>query len=130
LVCAAFMLSKLPPPDWSQQDMLAEPERAIRRWAILQKFVRRFNNILLGILGVLIAYSAALPRGRSWMLLWCVVLAGLTLCLFLAMLDALSSLAGYRQAVPEIARQSFSSDAESQSNDANAIASVNDDTSK
>lgn len=90
--------------------MLAEPQRAIRRWALVQKFVRRCNNVLLGILGVLIAYSAAIPRGRGWMLLWCVVLAGLTLCLFLAMLDALSSLAGYRQAVPEVARQSFASD--------------------
>lgn len=108
LVLSAFWLSRLSPPDWTESgDMSEEPQRAIARWALVQRSVRITNNVLLAIIGGAIAASAFVPHGRTWILLWCTILAAVMLCIFLAMLDAVSSLASYRRALPEAARRSF-----------------------
>ncbi len=108
LIFCAYWLSRLSPPDWSESgEMLDEPQRAIARWTMVQKFVRTTNNILLALVGGAIASAAFVPHGRTWILLWCCILAAVMLCIFLAMLDAVSSLASYRRALPEAARRSF-----------------------
>ncbi len=108
LVFSAYWLSRLRPPDWTESgDMLEEPQRAIARWATVQKYVRLANNVMLAIIGGAIATAAFVPHGRTWILLWCCILAAVMFCIFLAMLDAVSSLASYRRALPEAARRSF-----------------------
>jgi hypothetical protein len=60
------------------------------------------------LIGVGIAGTGMLPRGNAWLLLWFAILVALLVCILLAFLDALASLAGYKRAVPEAARRSFS----------------------
>ncbi|GAB5405317.1 MAG: hypothetical protein Aurels2KO_35480 [Aureliella sp.] len=111
LIVSAYYLSRLSPPDWTESgEMLDEPQKAIARWATVQKFVRITNNVLLAVIGGAIATAAFVPHGRGWILLWCCILAAVMLCIFLAMLDAVSSLASYRRALPEAARRSFGSE--------------------
>lgn len=108
LIAAAFWLSRMAPPDWTTHgELLDEPQRVIARWATVQRFVRITNNFMIAIIGGAIAAAAFVPHTRYWMLLWCAILAAVMFCIFLAMLDALSSLAGYRSALPEAARRSF-----------------------
>lgn len=108
LIASAFWLSRMAPPDWTTHgELLDESQRAIARWATLQRVVRGINNFMVAIIGGAIAAAAFVPHTRYWMLLWCAILAAVMFCIFLAMLDAFSSLAGYRRALPEAARRSF-----------------------
>ncbi len=113
LIVCGVGLSKLRPPDWQSDGDLADAHRsALARWSFIQRVVRLVNNSLLALIGVAIMVSSIVPHGRSWMILWSVILMLLLLSIMLAMLDALSSLASYRRALPEAARRSFSSDRE------------------
>lgn len=107
LVACGFGLSRLRPPDWASEGQLATSGRVIARWASFQRLVRLLNNGLIAIIGLSIATAGVLPHGRMWFLLWCAILVALLVCILLAFLDALSSLAGYRQAIPEAVRRSF-----------------------
>ena len=115
LIACGMALSRLRPPDWQSDGELTEiHQRAIARWAVLQRVVRIMNNSLLGIIGGAIMASVFVPHGRVWMLLWCAILVLLLVCILFAMIDAFSSLAGYRRALPEAARRSFGYEQESQ----------------
>lgn len=108
LIAFSAMLSRLRPPDWnSDGDVSDEHRSALRRWSRFQRLVRLANNALLSIIGGAIVGSAFVPRGRVWGIIWCVILALVLLTILLAMLDAFSSIAGYRRALPEAARRSM-----------------------
>jgi hypothetical protein len=108
LVGFGFGLSRLRPPNWSA-DVPSSPQghASIARWASFQRFVRAFNNILIVSIGAGIGTAGVLPHNRIWFLLWFTILVALLFCILLAFLDALSSMAGYRQAMPEAVRRSF-----------------------
>lgn len=72
-----------------------------------QRGVRRCTNILLGLTGTLVFFCAFVPHGRTWMALWLLIFLALLTALLLAGLDAISSMIGYRKAIPEAARRSF-----------------------
>lgn len=108
LAIVGIALFKLRPPNWQNDGELSEHEgRAIRRWYWVQRVVRFCNNIVIVAIGVQIAATSFIPHGRAWMAVWSVILLLLLLCIFLAMVDAMGSLAGYRRALPEAARRSF-----------------------
>ena len=108
LMLSGYGLSRIAPPDWTLEDNSADAGRSIARWSAFQWRVRRSNNFLLIMIGASIAASGLIPHGNAWLFLWFVILVALLICILLAFLDALSSLAGYRHAVPEAARRSFS----------------------
>lgn len=56
--------------------------------------------------------SVLLSHGPAWIALWCIVLVLLLVCVLLALMDAYSSFAGYRHALPEAARRSLNADHE------------------
>lgn len=109
LMVCGVALFWLRPPNWQSDGDLVDQHRvAIQRWARVQIAVRWANNVLLVAIGGLIAATAFVPHGRTWMLFWSGILLLLLVCILLAMIDAMSSLAGYRRALPEAARRSFS----------------------
>lgn len=109
LVLSGLVLSRLAPPDWAADvDPALEEGQSLARWSAFQWRVRRSNNLLLIMIGAAIAASGLLPRGNAWLMLWAAILVALLVCILLAFLDALASLAGYKRAVPEAARRSFS----------------------
>ena len=109
LIGCGFGLSRLRPPNWEIDGELAEVHhKAITRWSSFQRIVRLLNNSLIMIIGALMIASTLVPRGREWMLIWFAILVLLLICILFAMIDAFSSLAGYRRALPEAARRSFS----------------------
>jgi hypothetical protein len=108
MICGMALFS-LRPPNWKNDGELLEIHRTvIERWALLQRIVRWLNNLMLIVIGGLIAATAFVPHGQVWMLLWSVILLLLLVAILFAMVDAFSSLAGYRRALPEAARRSFS----------------------
>jgi hypothetical protein len=108
LIACGAMLSRLRPPDWGNEvDLSEDHRRALRRWSRFQRVIRMANNGLLAVIGGAIVGSAFIPRDRTWGILWCVILGLLLLTILLAMMDALSSFAGYRRALPEAARRSM-----------------------
>ncbi len=111
LVLFGIGLSRLRPPNWNSDVSVSYAGYAtIARWATFQRFVRLFNNALLVALGIAIAMAGLIPHNRVWFLLWFSILIGLLFSIMLAFLDALSSMAGYRQAIPEAVRRSFGKD--------------------
>ena len=110
LVAVGIALFRIRQPNWKDEGDLVEHHRvAIERWSKVQLYVRSINNCLVILIGTLIFASAFLDRGRKiWGICWLVILALLMVCIILAMIDALSSFAGYRRALPEAARRSFS----------------------
>ena len=109
MICGAALFW-LRPPNWKNDGELLDIHRTvIERWALLQRIVRWLNNSLLIAIGGMIAATAFVPHGRVWMVLWSVILLLLMIAILFAMIDAFSSLAGYRRALPEAARRSFSS---------------------
>lgn len=109
LIGCAIALFKMSPPDWhADGDLVDSEHRALARWARVQRTVRLANNSLLAIIGLGILASSFVPRGQMWLFLWSAILLLLLVCIGFAMLDALSSVAGYRRALPEAARRSFS----------------------
>lgn len=108
LVFCGIGLSKMRAPDWSLgEDSAVQANRIIARWAKFQRSVRSLNNGLLMAMGGIMAGSGVVPHGNVWLGMWFSILLVLLVCIFLAFLDALSSLAGYREALPEAARRSF-----------------------
>ena len=106
----SFGLSRLRPPNWQADGDLVEVERAaIQWWARVQVGIRRINNSLICLVGVLIISAGCVPHGQAWVILWSAILVLLMICIMLAMVDAISSFAGYKRALPEAARRSFGS---------------------
>lgn len=114
LVGAGIALFRLRQPNWKDEGDLVEHHRVvIERWSLVQRYVRSINNCLLILIGGLIVATAFINRevsggGRMWGLTWIAIMVLLLGCILLAMIDALSSLAGYKRALPEAARRSFS----------------------
>jgi hypothetical protein len=65
---------------------------------------------LISVIGGLIVCTAALPHGRSWMIAWSAIFSMLLLCIFLAMLDAFSSILAYRRTLPATIRRTLGDD--------------------
>ena len=108
LMIGGVALFWLRPPNWHNDgDLVGDHRRAIEKWGGIQRFVRYMNNSLLIAIGAIILATAFVAHGKVWMLLWSGVLLLLLICIFLAMLDAYSSLASYKRALPEAARRSF-----------------------
>ena len=116
LIASGLALFRLRQPNWQDEGDLSDQNRpAIEWWSNLQSFVRNANNILLILMGLMIFASSFFPHGqgsksddRTWMFMWIAILGLVLICIFLAMVDAMSSLAGYKRALPEAARRSFS----------------------
>lgn len=109
LIAAGLAMFLIPQPNWKDEGELVEHHRvAIERWSKVQRYVRKGNNTLIVLIGVLIYASAFMERNRTWGYLWLAILGLVMLCIVLAMIDAMSSLAGYKRALPEAARRSFS----------------------
>ena len=95
-------------PDWPQDASHSDSLRSsIERWSKFQRGVRFLNNIVLMLAGVVIVLTVLVPRGRVWMLLWSSVLLLLLLSILLAMIDALTSLSGYRKSLPKVTENSL-----------------------
>ncbi|MEM7477599.1 MAG: hypothetical protein AAF483_21640 [Planctomycetota bacterium] len=110
MVGLGLALARLRPPNWQADGALVDGERmAIQRWARVQQFVRILNNSLICAAGFLIAITGSVPHGKTWLWLWTAILLVLMTCIVLAMVDAISSLAGYKRALPEAARRSLGS---------------------
>ncbi len=108
MVCGGALF-RLRPPNWhSDGELLGAHRTVIERWGMVQRVIRLLNNSLLIVVGVMIFSTAFLAHGRLWMVMWSLILLLLLLAIVFAMVDALSSLAGYRRALPEAARRSFS----------------------
>ena len=109
LVGCGIALFRLRPPNWQNDgDLAGDHLKAIQWWSAIQRYVRLLNNSLLIMIGIAIAATGFVPHGQAWMLLWITILVLLLACILFAMVDAFSSLAGYRRALPEAARRSFS----------------------
>ena len=110
LIACGLGLARLRPPNWQDEGELIEDEKvAILRWAKVQRFVRFLNNSIICITGLLIAVTGIVAHGQAWVILWSAILLLLMICILLAMIDAMSSLAGYKRALPEAARRSLGS---------------------
>lgn len=108
LIACSIGLTFLRAPNWQEDgELLEEHQRAIERWAKLQRRVRQLNNALFGLIGAAMIGSIFVPRGRSWLVLWCAILVLLLFCILFAMVDAFSSMAAYRRALPEAARRTL-----------------------
>lgn len=95
-------------PDWPQDASHSDALRSsIERWSKFQRGVRFLNNIVLMFAGVAIVLTALVPRGRVWVWLWSSVLLLLMLSILLAMIDALTSLSGYRKSLPRVTESSL-----------------------
>ncbi len=96
------------PPQWPQDASHSDALRgSIERWSKFQRLVRVLNNLILMLAGGTIVLTAVVPRGRIWMLLWSSVLLLLMLSILLAMVDALTSLSGYRKSLPKVTENSL-----------------------
>jgi threonine/homoserine/homoserine lactone efflux protein len=113
LVASGLWLTRFHPPKWDQEgDTSSDEARAFLRWGSFQRVLRILTNSLLVLIGISIFSAAFVPHGRTWMLLWSVILVLLLVCILFAMIDAFSSLAGYRRALPEAVRRSFGNEHE------------------
>ena len=112
MVISGICLFRLRPPDWQSESQLAAEanRKVVARWSGFQRALRMTNNILIAIIGVAIMASPFVQPGKPWLLTWISILLLLLLCVLLAMLDAFSSLAGYRRVLPEVARQQLGND--------------------
>ena len=104
----AVGLAFVRPPQWMFDiDASTRGAKSIQRVAGFQRAVRRCINILLGMTGGVMFFCAFVPHGRTWMALWLLIFLSLLTTLALAALDAISSMVGYRKALPEVARRTF-----------------------
>jgi hypothetical protein len=110
LLIVGVALSKLQPPDWTSKHLDDAQQRKVDTCGRLQRVVRWINNRLISLIGGLIVCTAAIPHGRVWMLAWSVVLSMTLLCIFLAMIDAFSSLLAYRWTLPTTIRRTLGDD--------------------
>jgi hypothetical protein len=117
LILCSFGLSRVPTPDWQSEGEFDEKQqKAIGRWAAVQRTVRRTNNILLAVIGCGIIATIFVAADKPRLVLWAAILLLLLLSIGFALLDAVSSLASYRIALPEAARRSLGNDASSSNN--------------
>ncbi len=123
LIVFSLSLFRIRPPEWHEDDdngvddgrpgdcalesECGQDRASNVKRARFQRNVRYLNNVLLAIAGGAIVSSAFVPHGRSWMLLWTAILVVLLFCIMFAMIDALTSLAGYRNALPVAARRTL-----------------------
>ncbi|MGN6545183.1 MAG: hypothetical protein ACTHK7_09060 [Aureliella sp.] len=108
VMLGALVLAFVRPPQWmGDSDPASKPGQTIRRWGGFQRVIRRCINAMLGLIGALVFACAFVPQGRAWMAMWLFVFLALITALLLAALDAVCSVAGYRQAMPEAARRSL-----------------------
>jgi hypothetical protein len=114
LIACGVGLLWVHPPNWqSDGELLELPQKSIARWSRFQRVLRLVNNVLLILIGGSIMASAFVPHGRVWIVLWMANLLLLLLCILFAIIDAFSTLAGYRRALPEAARRSLGGERES-----------------
>jgi len=100
-------------PEWPQDDSSSEAMRkSITRWTKFQRGVRILNNGLMVAAGAVMVSTGVVGHGRIWMWLWMLILLLLLICISLALVDALTSLSGYRKALPQVARRALGSDHE------------------
>lgn len=108
-MAVAIGLAFLRSPDWHNDSWTETAKsRSLLWWCKFQMGVRRWTNILLGLIGASVLACGIIPHGRIWMAMWLTIFVALLAVLFLAALDACLSMFGYRQAVPETARQTLS----------------------
>lgn len=104
LMAVSVGLSRVQAPQWSSK-LLTDKERAkIQIYSRFQRALRWVNNRLLALIGGLIVCTAAIPHGRPWMWTWASIFFLLLICIFLAMLDALSSILVYKHSIPSTMR--------------------------
>ena len=104
----AVGLAFVRPPQWVfEGEARTQGVKSIQRVAGFQRGVRRCINILLGLTGGVMFFCAFVPHGRTWMALWLLIFVALLITVALAGLDAISSMVGYRKAIPEAARRSM-----------------------
>ncbi len=106
--CWCVALSFLRSPQWHNDawDQTASAQ-TIALWSRFQKNIRNWNNLLIGSVGVALIVAAFVPAGRIRLGLWLLILVGVFTILLLGSLDSLASFMGYRQSVPESARQAL-----------------------
>ena len=108
VMLGAVALAFVRTPQWmGDADPASKRGQTIQRWGGFQRVIRRCINAMLGLAGALVFACAFVPQGRTWLAMWLFVFLALITALLLAGLDAVCSVAGYRQAVPEAARRSF-----------------------
>lgn len=108
VMIGAIALAFVRTPQWmDHSDPASKRGQVIQRWGGIQRVIRRCINAVLGLIGALVFACAFVPQGRAWMAMWLFVFLALLTALLLAGLDAICSIAGYRQAVPEAARRSL-----------------------
>lgn len=108
VMLGAVALALVRPPQWIQEsDPNSRRGQMIRRWGGFQRTIRHCINAVIGLAGALVFACAFVPQGRVWMAMWLFVFLALITALVLAGLDALCSVASYRQAMPEAARRSL-----------------------
>jgi hypothetical protein len=101
------------PPEWPQDDSFSEALRkSIARWTKFQRGVRILNNGLMMTAGGIMMATGLVGHGRVWMWLWMLILLLLLMCISLALVDALTSLSGYRKALPQAAKRALGSEHE------------------
>ncbi len=108
LIACAYGLTRLKPPDWFAGG--GEESKTLLRWSAVQRGVRNVNNAMLAVVGVAIVSTAFIQQMPIKLVVWSGVLVLLMISIVLAMADAVSSLMGYRRALPEAARKSLSKD--------------------
>ena len=101
-------LSFLQSPEWHKELWEDTPRaQTIALWSRFQSNVRRCNNMLLGALGLALIRAAFIPEGRARLGLWLLIFLAVLTTLLLGSLDSLASFMGYRQSLPETARQAL-----------------------
>lgn len=110
LIIAGVALSRLRPPDWSSASMTTLEQQRINTYSRFQRGIRWINNRLISVIGGLIVCTAAIPHGRNWIIAWSAIFFFLLMCIFLAMLDALSSIFSYKRTLPSTLRSTLGED--------------------
>lgn len=110
LLIIGIVLTRLQPPDWTSKHLDDAQQRKVNACSRLQRIARWINNRLISVIGGLIVVTAAIPHGRNWMVVWSAIFSLLLLCIFLAMVDALSSIWAYRRTLPATIRATLGED--------------------
>ena len=108
VMLGALALAFVRAPQWiAESDAVSKRGHMIRRWGGFQRVIRRWINAIVGLIGALVFACAFVPQGRIWIAMWLLVFLALITALVLAGIDALCTIVGYRQAVPEAARRTL-----------------------
>lgn len=107
LMFAGLALGRMQLPDWTEYSTSDEKQK-LHRSASFQKILRSFNNGIIIVIGAGIALSVLIPHGKVWIILWATIVVGLLICIMLALVDGLVTLASYQKTVPVVAERAFS----------------------